>query len=251
MRRAYFNNRYCDQLFFHSLTIVMMLMFPNHGLYLPIIFLALSQQTLAAWKNLTLSDYKLKQSGYSSTIANLDKALPIVKVSDIMSDLNHINPGTTPNVKNVIASSGYGWENSADFDDQETEKWYPQGITTSADALESGVYDGHRVQLITWHSDHYEDGKRGARVSFVKQGGGRSKKYRHVLLVQPEGDDSFNAIKRLHAGGIMWYGNLVYVVDTTGGLRVFDLDHMYKVDSSIKDRIGRQSGGKYAAYGYK
>lgn len=205
----------------------------------------------AAWQNLTLSDYRLKQSGFSTTIANLDKALPNVKVSTIMGDLNHNNPGTTPNVKNLISSSGYGWENSADFDDQNTEKWYPQGITTSADAYDKGEYEGNRVQLISWHSDHYDDGKRGARVTFVKQGSGRTKQYRHVLLVQPKDDDDFEAIKKLHAGGIMWYGNLIYVVDTTGGIRVFDLNHFYKVDANIKDSIGRQSGGKYGAYGYK
>ena len=49
----------------------------------------------------------------------------------------------------------------------------------------------------------------------------------------------------------MWYGNLVYVVDTHGGLRVFDLDHMYRVDDSIKDSMGKQSNGNYGAFGYK
>jgi hypothetical protein len=213
--------------------------------------LALSQQTTAAWKNLTLSDYKLKQTGVSATIANLDKALPNVNVSSIMDDLNHVNPGVTPSVKNLVASSGYAWEDTADFDDQNTEKWYPQGITTSADAYDSGVYEGHRVQLVSWHSDHYDGGKRGARISFVKQGSGRSKKYRHVLLAQPKGSDNFEAIEKLHAGGIAWYGNLLYVVDTSGGLRVFDMNHMYKVESSIKDKIGKQSNGNYGAYGYK
>lgn len=219
--------------------------------YSLVAILALSHPTLAAWKNLTLSDYALKQGAYSSAIANLDAALPNVKVSDIIEDLNHVNPPKSPSVKHLVASSAYGWEDSSDFDDQNTEKWYPQGITTSADAYQSGTYEGHRVQLVTWHSDHYEDGKRGARVSFVKQGSASARKYRHVLLVQPKGEDNFEAIKGLHAGGVAWYGNLVYVVDTTGGLRVFDLNHLYKVDASIKDKIGRQSGGKYAAYGYK
>lgn len=204
----------------------------------------------AAWKNLTLSDYTLKQSALSTTIANLDRALPKASVSAILSDLNHNNPSKTPNIKSLVKSSAYAWEDSSSFNDQDTEKWYPQGITTSADAYEKGEYEGHRVHLVSWHSDHYDDGKRGARVSFVNVEG-KAKKYRHVLLVKPKGDDDFEAIKGLHAGGIMWYGNLVYVVDTTGGLRVFDLDHMYKVDGSIKDTIGRQSGGKYGAYGYK
>lgn len=204
----------------------------------------------AAWDNLTLSDYRLKEGAYSSVIAALDKALPNVKVSDIMADLNHDNPGSTPNVKHLVASSGYTWESSDDFNDRGTDKWYPQGITTSADAYDKGEYEGQRVQLISWHSDNYDDGKRGARVTFVKQSSSRNKKYRHVLLVRPKGSDDFEAIKGLHAGGIMWYGNLVYVVDTTGGLRVFDLNHIYKVDGSIKDSDGKQSNGKYGAWGY-
>jgi len=215
------------------------------------VFAAIVHPALAAWDNLTLSDYKLKQSGYSATIAALDKALPNVKVSDILTDLNHGNPAASPGIKNLVASTAYRWEDTADFNDQDTEKWYPQGITTSADAYASGVYEGHKVQLVTWHSDNYDDGKRGARVSFVSPGGkGSGRKYRHVLLVQPKGDADFQAIKGLHAGGVAWYGNLVYVVDTTGGLRVFDLDHIYKVDGDIKDDAGKV-GSKYGAYGYK
>ncbi|KAF2470857.1 uncharacterized protein BDR25DRAFT_314054 [Lindgomyces ingoldianus] len=204
----------------------------------------------AAWKNLTVSDYKLKQSGYSSTIASFDKALLNVQVGDIIGDINHSNPSTAPNVKHLVTSSGYSWESSSDFDDANTDKWYPQGITTSADAYEKGDFDGHRVHLVSWHSDNYDDGKRGARVAFVNRGPGGTKKYRHVLLVQPKGEDDFEAITGLHAGGILWYGTLIYVVDTTGGLRVFDLAHMYQVDGNIKDNIGK-SGTKYGAYGYK
>ena len=51
-------------------------------------------------------------------------------------------------------------------------------------------------------------------------------------------------------GSPVGYGNLLYVVDTSDGLRVFDLDHIYKVDDSIKDSAGK-SGSKYGAYGYK
>jgi hypothetical protein len=214
-------------------------------------FAVIQHPALAAWDNLTLSDYKLKQSGYSATIAALDKALPKVTVSDIIADLNHGNSVASPGIKNLVASTAYRWEETADFNDQDTEKWYPQGITTSADSYASGVYEGKKVQIVTWHSDNYDDGKRGARVSFVSPGGkGSGRKYRHVLLVQTKGNDDFQTIKGLHAGGIAWYGNLVYVVDTTGGLRVFDLDHIYKVDGDIKDDAGKV-GSKYGAYGYK
>ena len=213
------------------------------------ILLALSSPAFAQWSNITKSNYQLKQSGVSSVIAALDAALLNVNVATIMDDLNHPNPASSPNVKNLKAGTGYGWEGSADFDDAHTTKWYPQGITTSADAYDAGDYDGYKIHIVSWHSDNYDDGKRGARVSFINQSG--SKKYRHILLVQPTGTDNFAAITGLHAGGIMWYGNLLYVVSTGFGLRVFDLNHLYKVDGSISDQIGKVSAGKYAAYGYK
>lgn len=215
------------------------------------LLLAGSQLASAAWENLTLADYKLKQSGVSSVIAKLDALLPRASVGDIMADLNHANPAVTPNVKNLVANTGYTWETTDGYDDKGTSKWYPQGITTSADAYEAGTYEGHRVQMISWHSDRYDGGKRGARVSFIKRGATRGEGYRNVLLVQPKGTDNFQAIAGLHAGGMLWYGNLVYVVDTTLGLRVFDLNHMYKVDTSVSDGIGRQGDGKFGAYGYK
>jgi hypothetical protein len=57
-----------------------------------------------------------------------------------MNNLNHRNSSTSPNVKHLIASSVYDWEHSSDFDDQDTEKWYTHGITTSADAFEKGEF---------------------------------------------------------------------------------------------------------------
>lgn len=218
--------------------------------FLPLL-LAGSQLASAAWENLTLADYRLKQGAVSPVIAKLDALLPRASVGDVMADLNHVTPAVTPNVKNLVANTGYTWESTDGYDDKGTSKWYPQGITTSADAFESGTYEGHRVQMISWHSDKYDGGKRGARVSFVKRGATRGEGYRNVLLVQPKGADDFQAIAGLHAGGMLWYGNLVYVVDTTLGLRVFDLDHMYKVDTSVSDGIGRHSNGKFGAYGYK
>lgn len=212
------------------------------------IVLTIACAAQAEWTNLTASDYQLEQSGYPSVIAALDSALDNVYVSDIMADLNHANPSSSPNVKNLIAGTAYGWESSADFNDAGTVKWYPQGITTTSDAYEAGEYDGYKAHIISWHSDNYGGGKRGARITFVDPA---TKRYRHVLLVQPTGTDNFEAIERLHAGGIFWYGTMLYVVSTGSGLLVFDLQHMYKVDTSSDDQIGKTSDGKYAAYGYK
>lgn len=210
--------------------------------------LAVLPSVLADWKNLTLTDYKLKQSGASDGIAALDKVLPIKKVKDVIGDTNHKNPNSKPSVKNLI--KGYTWENVPGYDDANTEKWYPQGITTSADAYGDGKYDGDVVTLVSWHSDKYDSGKRGVRISFIDSNDPDSLSYRNVLLVEPSSDGSANfaAIPKLHAGGMFWYGNLLYVVDTRKGIRVFDLEHIYQVNTG--KGIGKV-GDTYQAYGYK
>jgi hypothetical protein len=214
----------------------------------------------ADWKNLTASDFKLKQSGYrSSLIEDLDKALPGKKVKDIIRDVNHPALPTRPNVKGLVEGSSFTWHHDKDgnFDDVNTRKWYPQGITTSADAFENGKYDGEEINIVSWHSDKYDNGKRGVRLSFVRMTDIASNRYyRHVLLVYPKRDKhgvaSFKAV-RVHAGGLFWYGTLLYVVDTDNGLRVFDLEHIYQVDTGkgALRHIGRVEKRKYQAYGYK
>jgi hypothetical protein len=60
---------------------------------------------------------------------------------------------------------------------------------------------------------------------------GASPKYRFALLVQPKGTQdapSFDPVK-IHAGGIAWYKDWLYVADTSHGFRVFDMRHLLKV----------------------
>jgi len=79
------------------------------------------------------------------------------------------------------------------------------------------------------------------------------------LLVEPftsAAGDSFrplsSATSSLHAGGIVWYKNYLYVADTTNGLRVFDLSRMLAVDTGKKSLAGYDpSGKKFYAYNYK
>ncbi|PGH12636.1 hypothetical protein AJ79_04134 [Helicocarpus griseus UAMH5409] len=203
----------------------------------------------AAFENITASDFTLKASGYSDVIADLDAVLPVKTVKEVLADTNHKNPTSSPEVKHALA--GYTWENKEGYDDVNTDKWYPQGITTSTDADDSGAYDGDVVHLVSWHSDKYDSGKRGARISFVNMNDGADRAYRNVLLVRPTQGGStpnFEAVSDLHAGGIVWYGNLLYVVSTKEGLLVFDMSHIYEV--STGDGIGRV-GENYQAYGYK
>jgi hypothetical protein len=73
--------------------------------------------------------------------------------------------------------------------------------------------------------------------------------YRHVLAVEPTAGGTFKAVP-VHAGGIMWYGNLLYVADTSRGFRVFDMNRVYSVNTGDGNKIGRQSDGTFHAHDY-
>ncbi|KAJ7600536.1 hypothetical protein C8J56DRAFT_11307 [Mycena floridula] len=196
---------------------------------------------------LDASSFKLTLSGYNSNIAKLDDILPIVTIPKLLADTNHANPSVTVSASNFLRA--YTWADETGYDDVNTESWYPQGITTSADALDTGIYQDKKVILVDWY-DHTDAGK-GVRISFIDRTSS-SVRYRNALLVTPfadaDGNPSFRAVP-VHGGGIMWYGNNLYVVDTNHGIRVFDLDHIYQV--SIGDGIGRISSTVYQAYNYK
>jgi hypothetical protein len=134
-------------------------------------------------------------------------------------------------------------------------EWIPQGVTSAADA---GV-GGDRL-LVSWYDDAAEP-KKGVRVSFLDPS---TDKYRHVLLAYPYissgGTPTYEIVGRpqggIHAGGILWYGNYLYVVDTTRGIRVFDTRYIFDLarspngDTSDKNRIGWSSGA-YRGFGYR
>jgi len=91
---------------------------------------------------------------------------------------------------------GFQW----DREDSDTHDWYPQGIDGR---------DG--MLLISWYSK-----KTGAaRLSVVDR---ERRRYGHVALVTPDGKPI-----KTHAGGLAWRDDLLYVADTSRGLRLFDL----------------------------
>ncbi|WP_157529927.1 hypothetical protein [Microtetraspora niveoalba] len=107
-----------------------------------------------------------------------------------------------------------------DAKDDVTEKWYPQGLSCGSDA---GLSDPAAFAISWyWKPDPSAEPERGVRVSFLNVA---TLRYAHVLLVEPDASGEPAPID-VHAGGLVWYKNLLYVPDTTGGLRVFDLRNL-------------------------
>lgn len=148
-------------------------------------------------------------------------------------------------------------ESSEDLDSSE---WVPQGITSSEDASAAGTYEGLHVTLVSWYGKNNAL-RKGARISFLETpGADQDTHYKHVLLATPyisngklnlkaEFADA-SAEDALHAGGMAWYGNLLYVADTKNGFRIFDMRRIYRVSETPEsDVLGRRSPDNGKIYG--
>jgi hypothetical protein len=148
---------------------------------------------------------------------------------------------------------GFCWqEDGTSTDDPDTKTWIPQGITTTADALGSNTYDGVQAVATTWYSDTNSY----VRLSLAPAAGyaAGNNKYRHLLLVDPTSGGNFEAVRDCHAGGAMWYGNMLYVA-CTDHIKLFSWDHVFSADTTsfCSSRIGRYTDNgayRFCASGY-
>ncbi|TCP56841.1 hypothetical protein EV191_101788 [Tamaricihabitans halophyticus] len=179
---------------------------------------------------------------YQPRVENLDKLLPKASFGDVLADANRDGSDLCKDT-GIDGAVGFCWNDG----DDATSEWYPQGISGSWDADPSGEYEGQRAMFTSW----YHKGDKGARVSLVDYNDPQAPKYRHLLLVEPTAEDDFAQVK-VHAGGIAWVGDYLYVVDTGWGVRVFDLNHLWQTEADPdKNQIGKGSDGKYYAYDYR
>ena len=72
------------------------------------------------------------------------------------------------------------WAFTWDADDRRDRRWWPQGITSSADADEPEMGRGRDLMVTSWYSKKPDGVSHGARVSVVDLA---TLRYAHVLLV--------------------------------------------------------------------
>lgn len=164
-----------------------------------------------------------------------------VGLRGVLADTNRL--ATRADVPGEAVSSGLAWEQS----DAQTKRWYPQGITTSADAYgadtDAGRFEGQPVVIVSWYG-HGRLGwlLLGSRISVLDLSDEDAPRYRHVLLVAPSRFLGINWLRpvRVHAGGIVWYGHYLYVAGTKKGVLVFRLDDIVRVQNRA-----RTSGYRY------
>lgn len=189
--------------------------------------------------------FPLGERGFAANavLSALDKITTRASLAAVLDDANNTGKATTrvPGSPAGVVRA-FGWEN----DDATTKSWIPQGITGSADAT-GGAYEGRKVILSSWYNDD-----KGVRIAVIDATGADAK-YRFAMLVEPSGTaaaPSFRPVK-IHAGGLAWVGSLLYVVDTTGGFRVFDMNRIMKVGADATKAAIGCTGGTCKAYDYR
>ncbi|WP_406470284.1 hypothetical protein [Streptomyces sp. NBC_01615] len=227
---------------------------PTPGALLP-------NMTSEAMGKLELTEHRVS----ATTISTLDGHLPNVGVDTVLQSANHpmynsSSSGCTSTELaarpiNPSASSAYCW----DTGDALTQQFVPQGLTSSGDADDDGMWGTNKVILSGWTNNNDlasstadDDGL--ARVAFIDANTPGAFKYRWVLLVVPtKGGDDFDKLGS-HLGGMVWYGNKLLVTasrgdDSDNALFVFDFTHILQATVNSHE-IGQVSGG-YSARGYQ
>jgi hypothetical protein len=174
----------------------------------------------------------------------------------VLGDLNRsARPSRVP-------GRAVGWGFRWDVEDQRSRRWWPQGISTSADAAtaghggEAGSSDdvaGRKVVVTSAYSKHVDGYSKGARLSFVDVSDRTTLRYRHVLLVEPVLDGGRVDLRpvAVHAGGIVWHGGHLHVAGTRRGISTFRLDDIMAVPpSGDPRRLGIDGDGDDDVHGF-
>ena len=151
------------------------------------------------------------------------------------------------------AVHGFRW----DRDDMRSKRWWPQGITTSADSVTGGddtdLVEGRSILMTSAYSHEVDGVSMGARLTLVDLTDPSAIRYRHVLLVEPFLNDDGSVDVRpvmVHAGGIVWHGDHVHVAGTSRGFSSFRLDDIVRAPAGDPRRL-RVRGDRVDGFGYR
>lgn len=126
-----------------------------------------------------------------------------------------------------------------DAADRRDRRWWPQGITGTADArltdADPDRVHGRRLLAVSWWGTGADGHNDGSRVSFYDVD---TRRYQHAELVRVVDGDTGPELAplRVHAGGLVWHGPWLFVAATAKGLWVCHVDDVLRRPGS-RDRF--------------
>ena len=149
--------------------------------------------------------------------------------------------GRWTDVPGDAAERGFRWDDR----DVATRWWYPQGVTARLDPVGSSgdsAASSPPVLLTSWYG-HGGLGYvlLGSRISVVHLDPSGPLRYAHVRLVEERRLVGVPGLRRVpvHAGGLAWYGDHLFVAASGGGLRVFRPADVQRLHSRVRGRGAR------------
>lgn len=239
------------------------------------VFLTVALSTIASSQEIPRSGFRLVESHEPDLIetfvqANVDQKISIKEFLRDASRNAELSSGEDAKIRGY--ATGFRWIES----DEGTEPtWSPAGITLASDAYNTleerealGLED---AMIVSWWDARNRtgdqpagDSKMGVRITIVADAtkndreseGGRLRVYKHALLVEPttleleDGTEvaSFKAMPEIQKPAIVWRDHWLYMIDSTNGIRVFDLNMLFKV--KIGSGFGYVDEGQYEAYSH-
>ena len=153
-----------------------------------------------------------------------------VGLDGVLADLDRqARRSLTGRLLGRAVDAAYAWEDRDSRDPQ----WWPQGISSSADASPTELVAGRRLLVTSWYSHPVDGVSHGSRLTFLDLD---TLRYRHVLLVVP-GIDEDGALDvqplKVHAGGIVWCGPYVHVAATARGVVSVRLEDVVRAGPGV------------------
>lgn len=201
------------------------------------------------WPELDPSFLRLRREVDPSGVDALTALTHRVGLPGVLADLNRdAHRVRMPRLRGRAVHEAYAW----DAFDNADPRWWPQGITTSADAADAELA-GRRIVLASWYSKKIAEGTHGSRITVLDLD---ARRYRHVLLVAPtyrDGDLRLAPLK-VHAGGIAWCGRYLHVAATGRGFATCHLDDIVRIPDEVgltdRTRLGASRAG-VASFGHR
>ncbi|MFY9712872.1 MAG: hypothetical protein WAK00_05310, partial [Microbacterium sp.] len=117
-----------------------------------------------------------------------------------------------------------------------TTKWYPQGI-------DLGTWRGRRTLAVSWFRQDRMRRHLASRIAFVDL-----ERSRHLdVALAIEGDDGELVPAQIHAGGLAWFDDRLFVAATGQGIWEFDLSTLRRVRGPIARRLAGSRGRGWRA----
>jgi hypothetical protein len=184
----------------------------------------------------------------------------VLKKTAVSAGYNSVYGFAVP-VANQV--KGFKW----DAEDEQTEEWRPQGIT--------GFVWGAKTYLaVTWYAispdeiPGIKNEHKGVRLALIDITDMNNITYNYILLVQNIANSTTSLLYdkpkntftqkanyipvTMHAGGLTYFNQKLYIADTSLGLRIFDLNQIVSAAADpTKNTVGKEDNGDLKAFNYE